>query len=234
MDLTVPTRLILASKSPRRRELIRALDVSVELGGSNGDEGPPRPGETPQQYVSRLSLEKARAAASGSDPAIVLGADTAVVIEPPAIVGDDTVISVLGCDLTDASFETNEAVTVDGVTATMSDGSAAPGVTVTSGSLQVSLDVPLPFYQWLRLDVDVTGQSSGQSATLTVFMGHTPLDINGDGRTNISDATAFGAEFNGAKDPNLIDVNCDGVVNISDATAFGNVWRDGANGAGPE
>ena len=80
-DRTVPNRLILASNSPRRRELIRALDISVELGGSNGDEGPPRPGETPQQYVSRLSLEKARAAASGSDPAIVLGADTAVVID---------------------------------------------------------------------------------------------------------------------------------------------------------
>ena len=81
MDLTVPTRLILASKSPRRRELIRALDIPVELGGSNGDEGPPHPGETPQQYVSRLSLEKARAAAPDRGPAIFLGADTAVVID---------------------------------------------------------------------------------------------------------------------------------------------------------
>ncbi len=140
---------------------------------------------------------------------------------------------MLGCDLTDATFETNEDVTVDGVTATMSDGSAAPGVTVTSGSLQISLDAPLPFYEWLRLDVDVTGQTSGLSATLTVYMAHTPLDVNGDGRTNISDATAFGTEFNGGKDPNLIDENCDGIVNIQDATAFGAVWNAGAANTGP-
>ena len=80
-DRTVPIRLVLASNSPRRRELIRALDIAVELGGSNDEEGPPRPGETPRQYVSRLSLEKARAAAPGGGPAIFLGADTAVVID---------------------------------------------------------------------------------------------------------------------------------------------------------
>ena len=131
------------------------------------------------------------------------------------------------------SFETNEAVTIGNVTATMSDGSAAPGVTVTSGSLQISLDAALPFYEWLRLDVDVTGQTSGLSTTLTVFMAHTPLDVNGDGRTNISDATAFGAEFNGGKNPNLIDENCDGTVNIQDATAFGAVWNAGAANSGP-
>ena len=80
-DQPTPTRLVLASTSPRRRELIRALDIPVELGGSGGDEGPPHPGETPEQYVSRLSLEKARAASPGSDPTIFLGADTAVVID---------------------------------------------------------------------------------------------------------------------------------------------------------
>ncbi len=119
-------------------------------------------------------------------------------------------------------------VTVDGVTVTITGPDPAPGVTVTSGSLQISLDAPLPFYKWLRLDVDVTGQTSGLSATLTVYMAHTALDINGDGRTNISDATAFGTEFNGGQDPNLIDVNCDGVVNIRDATEFGAVWNGGA------
>ena len=113
--------------------------------------------------------------------------------DPPAIVGDDSVMSVLGCGLTNASFETNEDVTVDGMTATITAGGPAPGVTLTPGSLQVSLDAPLPFYEWLRLDVDVTGQTSGLSTTLTVFMAHTPLDVNGDGRTNITDATAFGA-----------------------------------------
>ena len=78
---TTPNRLVLASTSPRRRELIRALDVPVELGGSGADEGPPHPGETPEQYVSLLSLEKARAASPGSEPTIFLGADTTVVID---------------------------------------------------------------------------------------------------------------------------------------------------------
>ncbi len=105
---------------------------------------------------------------------------------------------------------------------------------MTPGSLNVSLDAALPYYDTLQVDVDVTGVSSGLSTTLTVFMVHRPLDINGDGRTNISDATAFGTEFNGGQDPNLIDVNCDGVVNIRDATEFGAVWNAGANGAGPE
>ncbi len=141
---------------------------------------------------------------------------------------------MLGCDLTDASFETTEDVTIDGATAALASGNPAPGVTVTNGSLNVSLDAALPFYDTLQVDVDVTGVSSGLSATLTVFMVHRPLDINGDGRTNISDATAFGTEFNGGQDPNLIDVNCDGVVNIRDATEFGTVWNAGANGAGPE
>ena len=144
---------------------------------------------------------------------------------PPALAGDDTIVTPTGCS-TDFAFATTEDVTVGAVVATTSDGSAAPGVTVTSGSLQVSLDAPLSHGVWLRLDVDVTGQASGQSATLTVFLAYQGLDINGDGRTNISDATAFGAEFNGGKDPNLIDINCDGVVNVQDATAFGNLFFD--------
>ena len=144
---------------------------------------------------------------------------------------------MLACDLPGATFETNEPVSVDGVRVTLSFASSrsrpAPGVTVDPGSLVVSLDPPLEIYEWLRLDVDVTGQTSGLSTTLTVFLAHTPLDINGDGRTNISDATAFGAEFNGGKDPSLIDVNCDGVVNIQDATAFGTRWNLDAANTGP-
>ena len=152
--------------------------------------------------------------------------------EPELI--SDTYISVLACDLTSASFATNEDVTVDGVTATITGDDRVPGVTVTyGGSLQVELYVALQYYKWLRLDVDVTGVTSGRSTTLTVFMAHTLLDVNGDGRTNILDATAFGAEFNGGRDPRLIDMNCDGRVDIRDATAFGEKWVFPAGGLGP-
>ena len=75
-----PCTLVLASKSPRRRELVRALDVQVSFADPQVDEGPPHPGEPPGQYVSRLSLEKARACAETRGPAIVIAADTAVVV----------------------------------------------------------------------------------------------------------------------------------------------------------
>ena len=75
-----PGRLVLASASPRRRDLVRALDVPVELAAPDVEEGPALPGETPERYVSRLSLKKARAWADGGSPALVIGADTAVVI----------------------------------------------------------------------------------------------------------------------------------------------------------
>ena len=72
-------RLVLASASPRRRMLVTALDVRVEVADPDVDEGPPLPGEPAERYVSRLSLLKARAW-DGGGPAVVVGADTAVVI----------------------------------------------------------------------------------------------------------------------------------------------------------
>jgi len=75
-------RLILASASPRRAELLRAAGFEFETVVTDIDESV-RPGESPSMYVRRLSSEKSAAAqtAVGSDPtAIVLAADTAVVV----------------------------------------------------------------------------------------------------------------------------------------------------------
>jgi MAF protein len=58
-----------------------ALDTSVEVARPHGDEGSPRPDETPGEYVSRLALEKARSVAQRQPQAVVLGADTTVVID---------------------------------------------------------------------------------------------------------------------------------------------------------
>lgn len=73
-------RLLIASDSPRRREIVRALDVSVEAVSPDLDEGAPRTGETAAQYVLRLSQEKAVKGAQTAGGAIVLGADTVVVL----------------------------------------------------------------------------------------------------------------------------------------------------------
>lgn len=75
--------IYLASSSPRRRELLD--QIGVRYGWLAADvEEIPKPGESPEVFVLRLALEKARAGlqARGSRPALpVLGADTAVVLD---------------------------------------------------------------------------------------------------------------------------------------------------------
>ncbi len=71
-------RLILASSSPRRRALIASLGQPFEIVKPDIDETIRR-GESPLDYVSRLSREKAAAALRQIDgPALVLAADTIV------------------------------------------------------------------------------------------------------------------------------------------------------------
>ncbi|MDG4595616.1 MAG: Maf family protein [Candidatus Contendobacter sp.] len=80
--------IYLASASPRRRELLRQIGVSYRRLRVDVDETPWL-GETPDAYVVRLALAKARigcAALGRRRPAPVLGADTAVVVDD-AILG---------------------------------------------------------------------------------------------------------------------------------------------------
>lgn len=74
-------RLVLASTSPRRREIVEALDPAPACVAPAGDESPPRPGELPEDYVLRLSLDKARGVADMAGTATVLGADTVVALD---------------------------------------------------------------------------------------------------------------------------------------------------------
>jgi septum formation protein len=69
------SRLVLASQSPRRRELLAQLGIPLEVRPAHADESV-RPGEPPRDYVLRLAREKARAV--GGE--VVLAADTAVVL----------------------------------------------------------------------------------------------------------------------------------------------------------
>ena len=72
-------RLILASASPRRLELLRLAGLEPVVSPADIDEAL-RAGEEPAAYVERLAREKARAI-SADTGAVVLGADTAVVID---------------------------------------------------------------------------------------------------------------------------------------------------------
>jgi septum formation protein len=71
-------KLVLASGSPRRRELLAALNLQFEVRSPDVDETR-FPDETPGTYVERIARAKAVAVA-GSDE-IIVAADTTVVFE---------------------------------------------------------------------------------------------------------------------------------------------------------
>ena len=72
--------IILASSSPRRRQLLRQIGVDHEVIVPNADESA-LPGEAPSELVQRLSRLKARSVASERSHGIVLGSDTIVVLD---------------------------------------------------------------------------------------------------------------------------------------------------------
>ncbi len=75
-------RLVLASASPRRSDLLGRLGVSFQCDPADIDETP-LPGEDPPRYVRRMAEEKACAVALRYPPQgyAVLAADTTVVID---------------------------------------------------------------------------------------------------------------------------------------------------------
>jgi septum formation protein len=74
-------KLVLASASPRRRELLNKLGLAFEVQAADLLETR-APGEPAEHYVARLAREKAEAVGSlRSESAAVLGADTTVVLD---------------------------------------------------------------------------------------------------------------------------------------------------------
>src|SRR3984957_1094621 len=72
--------LILASASPRRRELLTLAGFQFAVRARPVEEVR-APGEDPRAYVTRLAREKAEASYRGDPDEIVLGADTTVVLD---------------------------------------------------------------------------------------------------------------------------------------------------------
>jgi len=75
---------MLASRSPRRVELLRAAGFEFEILAADVDESV-RAGETPARYVRRVAADKsaaaARVVASATDRPVILAADTVVVVD---------------------------------------------------------------------------------------------------------------------------------------------------------
>ncbi len=70
-------KLILASASPRRRDLLASLGLSFEVFATDADESVPR-GTPPRELVGILAERKARAAAEKFPDDVVIAADTVV------------------------------------------------------------------------------------------------------------------------------------------------------------
>jgi septum formation protein len=75
-------RIVLASASPRRRDLLRQIGLCFDVVPSTVAERH-QPGETPEQHVVRLSLEKAREVAERDtiDGRWFIGSDTIVLCD---------------------------------------------------------------------------------------------------------------------------------------------------------
>ena len=76
----VPARIILASQSPRRRELLNLVGIPHEVLPSNIDERV-LPNESPASHAERLARSKAETIAAREPAAVVIGSDTIVVLD---------------------------------------------------------------------------------------------------------------------------------------------------------
>ena len=138
-------KLILASASPRRRELLAQAGYRFEVQPSSVPESR-QPGEDAIRFATRLAREKAeevfarRAAAETAEPTMVLGADTVVVCDgevmgKPADAADAARMLLL------LSGRTHHVVT--GV-AVVWGASSAPAVEVAAELTQVTMQTLSP------------------------------------------------------------------------------------------
>ena len=121
-----PVRVILASQSPRRRDLLTLIGIAHEVRPANIDERHTF-GEAPHAYAERLAREKAAAVAERG--AVTIGSDTIVVVdghilEKPTDVADATrmlrqlsgrthiVITAVAARWEDRTFSATEEVDV--------------------------------------------------------------------------------------------------------------------------
>jgi len=85
-------KVILASQSPRRRQLLALVGIEHDVRPADVDESLVA-GELPEHYAERLAREKAEAVGADEKDALIIGADTTVVIDnivlgKPLDVGD--------------------------------------------------------------------------------------------------------------------------------------------------
>jgi septum formation protein len=80
-DDSRPPDIVLASGSPRRKELLERLCVSFVVDPGDVAERSPDPGDDPAEFALELAQVKAAAGARSHPDSLVIGADTVVTID---------------------------------------------------------------------------------------------------------------------------------------------------------
>ncbi len=133
--------LILASGSPRRRALLAALGLTFTVDSADVDEVP-LPGETPDALVCRLCRAKAEAVAHRRPGAVVLAADTVVVLDgaPLGKPADSEEAAAMLRALRDRTHQVYTAVCVAG------DGGLAARLCVCDVTMRAYSDAEIAAY----------------------------------------------------------------------------------------
>ena len=124
-------RVVLASASPRRRDLLALIGIAHEVQPAHIDESY-RPGETPEAHVERLAREKARAVATAGT--LTIASDTIVLVDGDVLgkPSDERDAAAMLRRLAGRSHVVLTAVAVDWIGALRS---AVESVAVTFGPL---------------------------------------------------------------------------------------------------
>ncbi|MBS0359802.1 MAG: septum formation protein Maf [Proteobacteria bacterium] len=97
MALQSPPRLVLASASPRRLDLLRQIGLEPDAVDAAEVDESPLEDETPRLLALRLAVDKAAAVAARQDDAFVLAADTVVALGRRVLPKAGTPDEVAGC-----------------------------------------------------------------------------------------------------------------------------------------
>ncbi len=144
-ELNPLMRLVLASGSPRRHDLLTQAGFTFTVEASDIDETP-LPGEAAAAYVQRLAIEKAQAVSTlhPDGGAIILAADTAVVLPDGVILGKpagpEDARRMLGL----LSGRTHAVMTGLAVTATLAHRSPSTHLVSALEITHVTVDVITP------------------------------------------------------------------------------------------
>lgn len=137
------TKIILASGSPRRRELLGDLGLTFEVIPSTMAEPKPESGEKSTEYAKRMAEMKTRDVAKDHPGTTVIGADTIVVLEDRIMGKPKDAADALDM-LNTLSGNTHQVVTAFSIV--LPDGNAVTQAVSTDVDMRVSGEAELKSY----------------------------------------------------------------------------------------